>query len=92
MNSFQEAVAMLKVGQAIIDEVNNFPSSKCQCCGHKIMLLNKKYNRDVEPYLFHNWQKKCWCGCSTPIMENKELRDLKKWVKKQKELEGSVKK
>lgn len=78
-DNFMEMVAVLGIGKTIINEVNKFPYSKCQNCGHKIMLLDYKYNRKVKPYLFHNWQKKCWCGCCNPKMKQSELKKLNEW-------------
>jgi hypothetical protein len=80
-----EAFAVLEIGKEIVKNLNAFPGSKCQVCGHKIILLDKKYNKDCKPYLFHNWQKKCFCGCVTPKMKEKEFNYCMKIIKKEKE-------
>jgi hypothetical protein len=71
-----EAMAAIKIGRSIIDEVKKQPTSKCQCCGHTVILIDRKYNKKVKPYVLHNWRKKCWCGCTTPVMSRKEINDV----------------
>ena len=83
MSDVYDAINMLKIGNAILQELKDYPYSKCQVCGHKIILIDRKYNKPCKPYLLHNWQKKCHCGCTTPIMKSKELKELIKFSKEQ---------
>lgn len=82
MSELNETLAILHIGKDILKKVKKYPHDKCQVCGHTIMLIDRKYNKPCKPYLLHNWQKKCHCGCVTPLMESKELRELIKYSKK----------
>jgi hypothetical protein len=78
-----DMVTLLNLGKNILKKVNHYPYSKCQVCGHKIMLIDMKYGKPCKPYLLHNWQKKCHCGCTTPVMKGKEFNELINFSKEQ---------
>jgi DNA-directed RNA polymerase subunit RPC12/RpoP len=66
VSEINQHVAILRIGKTILNEMKKYPYDKCQVCGHKIVIIDRKYNKPCKPYVLHNWQRKCHCGCINP--------------------------